>query len=151
MPLHSRFRSSYDATRMRTDGGISDWKLKKRRFLNTARFGVPHLWFASCIMMRLAAPVCIFSCLVPSGLCWGHGNQQRRHTSLTSQPQLVLQNLCFLTMMILYDFLNVAKTMICNYSIVTTAMTVIRMLAEGERSSVACGWGTLTIKSIDIH
>lgn len=52
--------------------------------------------------------------------------------------------------MIPYDFLNVA-TKICNYSIVTKAMTVISMLAEGERSSVACGWGTLTLKSIDIH
>lgn len=54
-------------------------------------------------------------------------------------------------MMIPNDFLNVATKMIWNYSIVTTAMTVISMLAEGERSSVACGWGTLTLKSIDIH
>lgn len=89
-------------------------------------------------MMRLAASVCIFSCLVPSGLCRGHVNQQKRHTSLTSQPQLVLQNL-FLIMMIPNDFLNVATKMIWNYSIVTTAMTVISMLAEGESSSVACG------------
>ena len=50
-----------------------------------------------------------------------------------------------------YDFLNVVTKMICNYSIVATAVTVISMLAEGERSCEACGWGTLTLKSIDIH
>lgn len=36
-------------------------------------------------------------------------------------------------------------------STITTSMTGRSMLAEGERSSVACGWGTLTLKSIDIH
>lgn len=102
-PIHSSIWASEAAMMQLTCWQIGkhpDWLVKCWFFFSSPESSQSGCssspWPASCIMIIwLTAPIRVSSCLVPWGPAnsapyWGQVDQQKRDTSLTSQPQLMV-------------------------------------------------------------
>lgn len=147
-------RSNYDATNMLTDRGTSrlsflseifsiiesEWTFLiplthelHHHMAYSPPFGSSHMWYLQGLLT--AHPAGVKWTSKRETLHWRHNHSWWLQSFLLTTATVIL-------IQRYRDFYYF-----------TTAMTVrvIDMRAEGERSSVACGWGTLTLKSIDIH
>lgn len=96
-PIHSSMWASEAAVMQLTCwqmGRRPDWIVCNSFKMSRSQSGrPPSPWPTSCIIIWLTAPIRVSSCLVPWGPAnsapyWGQVDQQKRDTSLTSQPQL---------------------------------------------------------------
>lgn len=149
-------RSYYDATNMLTDRGTSRLRFFKRANFSIIEsewtfliplthelhhhmaysppFGSSHMWYLQGLLT--AHPAGVKWTSKRETLHWCHNHSWWLQSFLLSTAMVILIQ-CY------RDYFY--------YFTTTMTVWVIGMRAEGERSSVACGWGTLTLKSIDIH